>query len=87
MLSKEELRARLRESLDTTIHEVNRALRGENTEQLAEVLTRIGRGGRLPKWYEQLRTQHTLPNLDGKTIGSVIEMLLVAVLEITNHQI
>ena len=81
MLSKEELRARLRESLDTTIHEVNRALRGENTEQLAEVLTRIGRGGRLPKWYEQLRTQHTLPNLDGKTIGSVIEMLLVAVLE------
>lgn len=81
MLSKEELRARLRESLDITIHEVNRALRGENTEQLEEVLSRIGRGERLPKWYEQLRIQHTLPNLDGKTIGSVIEMLLVAVLE------
>lgn len=81
MLSKEELRAILRESLDTTIQEVNRALNGENTEQLADVLTRVGRGGRLPQWYEQLRTQHTLPNLDGKTIGSVIEMLLIAVLE------
>jgi hypothetical protein len=42
MLSKEELRARLRESLDATIDEVNRALRGENTEQLEEVLARIG---------------------------------------------
>lgn len=73
MLSKEELRARLRDSLDTTIDEVNRALRRENTEQLEDVLTRIGRGGRIPKWYEQLRTQHTLPNLDGKTIGSVID--------------
>lgn len=41
----------------------------------------MGRGGQLPQWYEQLRTQHTLPNLDGKTIGSVIEMLLIAVLE------
>ncbi len=81
MLSKEELRAILRESLDTTIQDVNRALNGENTEQLADGLTRVGRGGRLPQWYEQLRTQHTLPNLDGKTIGSVIEMLLIAVLE------
>ncbi|MEQ8973495.1 MAG: hypothetical protein RIE73_24280 [Coleofasciculus sp. C1-SOL-03] len=81
MLAKEELRARLRGSLDTTIQEVNRALKGENTEQLADVLTRVGRGGQLPQWYEQLRTQHTLPNLDGKTIGSVIEMLLIAVLE------
>lgn len=81
MLAKEELRARLRESLDTTIQEVNRALKGENTEQLADVLTRVGRGGKLPQWYEQLRTQHTLPNLDGKTIGSVVEMLLIAVLE------
>lgn len=28
-----------------------------------------------------LKTNQTLPNLDGKTIGSVVEMLLVAVLE------
>jgi hypothetical protein len=49
--------------------------------QLEEVLARIRRGGRLPKWYEQLRSHYTLTNLDGKTIGSVIEMLLVAVLE------
>lgn len=42
MLAKEELCARLRESLDTTIQEVNRDLKGENTEQLADVLTRVG---------------------------------------------
>ena len=81
MLSKEELRAILKKSLDTIIQDVNRALKGENTDELADVLTRVGQGGKLPKWYEQLRTQHTLPNLDGKTIGSVIEMLLIAVLE------
>lgn len=42
MLAKEELRAILKESLDTTIQEVNRALNGENTEQLVDVLTRVG---------------------------------------------
>ncbi len=39
------------------------------------ILTPVGRGGKLPQWYEQLRTQPTLPNLDSKTIGSVIESL------------
>jgi hypothetical protein len=44
-------------------------------------MRRIGRGGRLPHWYADLRDNRTLPNLDGKTIGSVIEMLLLGVLE------
>jgi hypothetical protein len=81
MLSKEELRARLRDSLDATICEVNRALKGETIEALEDVLIRIGGGRKLPHWYEQLRRDRSLPNLDGKTVGSAIEMLLVAVLE------
>jgi hypothetical protein len=45
------------------------------------LLARIGRGGKLPHWYSELRDKQTLPNLDGKTIGSVVEMLLLGVLE------
>jgi hypothetical protein len=38
-----------------------------------------GRG--LPHWYPKLKQDQTLPNLDGKSVGSVIEMLYLAVLE------
>jgi hypothetical protein len=48
---------------------------------LVPTLERVGRGGKLPHWFEQLAEQGTLPNLDGKTIGSIVEMLLIAVLE------
>ncbi len=81
MLSKADLRALLRKKLPATIARVNAALSGKDVEVLQSVLTRIGRGQQLPHWYEGLKANHTLPNLDGKTIGSVIEMLLVAVLE------
>ncbi|MDE0323853.1 MAG: hypothetical protein OXN27_08000 [Candidatus Poribacteria bacterium] len=81
MLEKAELRDLLRERLDQTIVELNHALQGVNLERLEPVLLRLGRGQTLPHWYEQLRDQQTLPNLDGKTVGSVIEMLFVAVLE------
>lgn len=81
MPSKEELRAHLRKNLDATIARLNDALRARNLKPLKPVLARIGRGQQLPHWYEQLRKKGTLPNLDGKTVGSVIEMLLVAVLE------
>lgn len=81
MFTKEELRNVVRANLDQTIGRVNAALRGEGLETIEEVLARIGRGGQLPHWYERLKSEHTLPNLDGKTIGSVVEMILVGVLE------
>lgn len=81
MPTKAELRNLLRERLDQTMAELNQALQGLNLERLEPVLLRVGRGSTLPHWYDQLRAQQTLPNLDGKTVGSVIEMLLVAVLE------
>ena len=81
MLTKWELRNLLRERLDQTIVELNHALRGVNLQRLEPVLLRLGRGQTLPHWYEELRYQQTLPNLDGKTVGSVIEMLFVAILE------
>ena len=81
MPGKEELRQTVRDRLDAIIAEVNAALRGENLTSLKKVLQRAGRNGQLPHWFQKLRSGGTHPNLDGKTIGSVVEMLLVAVLE------
>lgn len=81
MFTKAELRGVLHTRLEETISALNRALQGINLEYLEPVLLRIGRGRTLPHWYKQLFESQTLPNLDGKTVGSVIEMLFVAVLE------
>jgi hypothetical protein len=81
MLEKSHLRSMLRENLDETIRRVNLALRGSALKSLEKVLARIGRGGKLPHWYQRLKAEESLPNLDGKTVGSVVEILLVAVLE------
>jgi hypothetical protein len=79
--SKEELRALLRQQLGPVQKSVNDALRGEGLETLEPVLTRLGRGGSVPHWFAQLHDDGTLPNPDGKTVGSIVEMILVAVLE------
>lgn len=81
MLDKGELRSILRANLDETMRRVNAALQGRGLRSMQGVLRRIGRGGKLPHWYERLKSQKSLPNLDGKTVGSVVEMLLVGVLE------
>jgi hypothetical protein len=81
MPTKDELRKVLKDKLPQVIAKVNEALAGVDVESLEPVLTRIGRGQELPHWYAGLLANQTLPNLDGKTVGSVIEMLLVAVLE------
>src|SRR5665213_3959107 len=80
-MTKEQLRSLVKERLDTVIAEVNAALRGSDLTALRPTLERNGRGGRIPHWSEELSTNGTFPNLDGKSIGSVIEMLLIAVLE------
>lgn len=62
---------------------MNEALSGDKNRlsKIEPILTRIGHGEKLPHWFAQLKTDRTLPNLDGKTIGSVVEMLLVGILE------
>lgn len=79
--SKAELREHLRGNLNDTMLRVNEALSGAKIEELESIMQRLGRGSALPHWYAQLKASHTFPNLDGKTVGSVIEMILVAVLE------
>jgi hypothetical protein len=81
MKNKDHLRDCVRNNLDPLIKAVNQALRGRGLEKLEPVIERIGRGGVLPHWYASLKKSGTLPNLDGKTVGSVVEMLLVAAIE------
>ncbi|HEY2841318.1 MAG TPA: hypothetical protein VGJ26_19330, partial [Pirellulales bacterium] len=81
MLSKEELRKIIRARQDDIATGINEALSGKNLTAIEPVLARVGRGSELPHWYRKLKRSGVLPNLDGKTIGSVIEMLLVGVLE------
>lgn len=81
MLNKEELREIIRTRQGDIANGINKALHGEELTKIEPVLARVGRSGVLPHWYENLKSTGTLPNLDGKTIGSVIEMLLVGVLE------
>lgn len=70
--TKEQLRQHVRANLTGAMARLNEALSGNNVAQYHGVLERLGRGNRLPHWYEQLRDHSTLPNLDGKTIGSVL---------------
>jgi hypothetical protein len=81
MATKEQLRELVRERLGGVISKVNLALKGKDLKTLRPTLERVGRGGKVPHWFDQLEAHGTLPNLDGKTIGSVVEMLLIGVLE------
>jgi len=82
MLNKDKLREVVGNNLDSIMQKVNSALRGEDLENIEPILKRLGKGGQVPHWFNGLKMTKALPNLDGKTIGSVVEMLLVSVFEI-----
>lgn len=83
MAEKSELRRLVREDMQGIVERINAALQGKNLADIEPLLARLGRGGKLPHWFPELQKSRCLPNLDGKTIGSVIEMLLVAIIEST----
>ena len=67
--------------LETIKSKMNEVLKGENLDDISSILQRIDVSGVLPQWYTTLRDSHGLPFSDGKTIGSVLEKLLVCVIE------
>ncbi len=82
MKTKEELRELVRGNLGDIVAKVNDALDGKGLRSIRPTLERVGRGGNVPHWFERLsRDKGVLPNLDGKSVGSVVEMLLIGVLE------
>jgi hypothetical protein len=74
-------RQAVRNGLAGIVERVNQYLLGRQLAAIEPMLTRLGRNGQMPYWYPQLRDDGTLPNLDGKTVGSVVEMLFVADVE------
>ena len=54
MPSKEELRQIIRTRQNELAAGINAALRGETLDLIEPILSRIGRGGVLPHWYENL---------------------------------
>jgi hypothetical protein len=82
MITAKEVRDDIKVRLEKIVSVVNAALKGGAAlEKFAPTLERLGRGARLPHWYHILLKNGTLPNLDGKSLGSVLEMVFVAVLE------
>ena len=81
MISSQELRLKVKNSLPDIVEKLNEYLRGKNVKEIKSILKRVGRGGNLPHWYDLLESGQSMPNLDGKTIGSVVEMTLLCVLE------
>lgn len=75
-----ELRNRVSQNLELIQTSLNNYLAGNDLNEIEPILTRLGRGGQLPHWYEGL-SHRSLPNFDGKTIGSIIEMMLLATIE------
>ena len=60
---------------------LNNLLQGKNLDDVEHILNRIERTGVDPVWLTKLKDSGTLPNLDGKTVGSILEKLLVCVIE------
>ena len=75
---KQQRRQLVRGNLDRIVRRVNRYLQGQKLGSVEPILTKLGRNAKLPYWYPELLKNGTLPNLDGKTVGSIIEMLFVA---------
>jgi len=79
-ISPEELRLIIADNLDLIQDSLNNYLSGNDLSELEIILTRLGRGGNIPHWYDGL-SQRSIPNYDGKTIGSIVEMMLLATIE------
>lgn len=71
----------LKSNVPRLVSLINAALSGQNLEELSPILCRIDSTGSEPHWLTTLSREKRLPNLDGKTVGSVIEKLAVCCIE------
>ncbi len=80
-MNKTEALSILKSNVPRLVSSVNAALSGRNLTVLRPILRRIDSTGVEPHWFAELRQEKRLPNLDGKTVGSVIEKLAVSCIE------
>lgn len=81
MISVQEAKKTVMENLTAIKDKMNEILSGGHLDEISPILTRIDYFKHLPQWFEVLKDEGRLPNLDGKTVGSILEKLLVCVLE------
>ena len=77
----EENKQRVIDGIPLVTEKLNEVLNGHQLGKIETILRRIDRSGSVPPWFVMLRNEGRLPNLDGKTVGSVVEKLLVCILE------
>lgn len=76
-----EYKEKIKENLPLIQEKINTVLNGNSLSEIEDILKRIDTTGDLPSWFEKLKTDGSLPNLDGKTVGSVLEKLLACIIE------
>ena len=77
----EEYKEKIKDNLPLIQEKINNVLNGDDLDEIEDILKRIDASGGLPHWFEKLKTDGSLPNLDGKTVGSVLEKLIVCIIE------
>ncbi len=80
-MDTKELKNEIKNNIPQIQYHINEILNGKKLEEIEPILLRINSSNTIPMWYEMLKNSNELPNLDGKTVGSVIEKILVCVIE------
>lgn len=80
-MTRDEYKQEIKDNLLEIKEKINDALIGNDLDEIIGIMMRLSPNNKIPEWFELLRSEKRLPNLDGKTVGSVIEKLLVCVIE------
>ena len=67
----------VKDNLELIKDRLNEVLSGKNLDSIETILKRIDPSHSLPDWYVMLKNNRGIPTKDGKTIGSILEKLLV----------
>lgn len=80
-MNQEEYRYLVKSHVGDIITHLNSVLKGECLEDIKPILVRMHKPKEIPEWFAYLQQHSGLPYGDGKTIGSIVEKLLVCVIE------
>ena len=80
-MDSQQYRNKVESNLDKIKIMMNKVLSGNNLQEIESILERIDVSGSVPDWFIMLKNGRGVPTKDGKTIGSILEKLLVCVLE------
>ena len=80
-MSTENYRMKVANNLSEVKNRMNEILHGQRLDEIEPILARIDVSHSVPDWFKLLRSGKGIVTKDGKTIGSILEKLLVCVLE------